>query len=164
MTPSSAKPHRPKKLSATLRRHHTHPHVRDRVVRDVMRRGVERAVYEHDRKLSHALKRERDVLIEEMGGADVVQPSVLALIDMAIRTKMLVDTVDALLIEIGARIINRRKKIAYPLLKQRSELAAEYTNQLRTLREFKTATDIERRLEALEDREREGHTYDAPVP
>jgi hypothetical protein len=143
----------------TSSRGRTHPRVRDRVIRDVMRRGIERGVYNDDRKLSLALKRERDAFIAEMGGE--VQHTALVLIDALTRTKMLLDTIDLVLIELGSSVINRRRKYAYKLLRDRQELADSLANQLRTLREFKTATDIERRLEALEDREREGHTYDA---
>jgi hypothetical protein len=129
------------------------PRVEERMVDRMVRVGV-RGLYHKNRRLSLALQQERAAMIDELGGPERAGSSGMTLVDVIVRTRMLVDTLDGLLLEIGPGIVNKRKKFAYPLLAQRQSLADSLTSQLSAFHALKEGGDFERRLEALEEGKR----------
>src|SRR5690242_1592618 len=71
-------------------------------------------------KLGYALKKWRRELIGDLGGDISTQQS--ALIDLCIKSKLLLDSIDAWLLT-QPSLINKRKKSLIPVVKERQALA-----------------------------------------
>jgi nucleoside-triphosphatase THEP1 len=122
------------------------------VVQTMARRGVrglERA-FAGDRALANALRDRRQAMIDELGGMERANASALALIDVIVRSQLMVDTLDVVLLELGPKIVNKRLREVYPLVEQRQKLADSLAQQLKTFNELKAATQVEARLRELE--------------
>lgn len=65
-----------------------------------------------------AWKRE---LLNDLGGAESVSAQRMALVEMAVRTRLFIDHVDAFLLE-QKSLVNRRKKAILPILRERTQL------------------------------------------
>src|SRR5690349_6222659 len=100
---------------------------------------MKRALKEHgtraiDRRtsLGKALDRWRDELVCDLGGNDQVSTQQLAVITLAVRTKLLLESVDAWLLR-QPTLVNARKRALIPVVLQRQQLAdalARYMTQL----------------------------------
>ena len=128
----------------------TPPAVEQRIKKKMLRQGT-RGLYMTDRKLALALKRERLAMLSELGGIEKAPASATALVDMIVRGRLILDSIDALLLEYGSTLVNRRRKELYPLVRQRQDLADSLTGQLKTFNEMKVTTEIEQRILALEE-------------
>ena len=86
-----------------------------------------------DRRTSaaRALLDWRRALVADLGGDAAVSAAQLALVEMAVRTRLYVDHVDAILMEQGSLVTRRRRLL--PLVEQRQRLADSLTRQLQTL-------------------------------
>jgi hypothetical protein len=71
-----------------------------RAVRDL----VSRALPSSRTALGRALREWSDSLIADLGGPDAVSTQQLALVDMAVRSKLLVDSVDAYVLEMESPV------------------------------------------------------------
>jgi hypothetical protein len=74
----------------------------------------------------------RNELIADLGGESEVSTQQKALVDLAVRTKLLLDSLDAWLLSQGS-LVNVRKKSVVPALISRTQLSdslARYLNQL----------------------------------
>jgi hypothetical protein len=111
------------------------------------------AALRRDRALANAARRQRQELVAELGGDDQAPASVLALADLIVRSQILVDTLDAVLLELGSKIVNKRLRTTYPLVEQRQSLADSLAAQLKTFNELKAAAVVEARLRKLEGRD-----------
>ncbi len=79
-----------------------------------------------------ALTAWRSELIADLGGPESVTAAQRQVIDLALRTKLIVDSVDAWILERGA-LVNGRRRAVYPVVLQRQQLAdglARYLGQL----------------------------------
>ena len=82
--------------------------------------------------LSYALKKWRRELVEDLGDDDNISTQQSALIDLAVKSKLLIDSVDAWLLA-QPSLVNKRKKALLPVVLQRQTLAdgfARYLSQL----------------------------------
>ena len=82
--------------------------------------------------VGQALTAWRSDLITDLGGAELVSTQQRAVIDVAVRTKLLLDSIDAWLLRQPA-LVNRRRKAVLPAVVQRQRLAdslAHYMNLL----------------------------------
>ena len=93
-------------------------------------------------KYGRALYVWRGKLIDDMGGEHTVTAAQLQVIDSAIKTKLMLDSVDAYILELGDKIINKRNRCLYPVVQQRSVLA---NDMLR----FLSALGLERRAASV---------------
>ena len=87
-----------------------------------------------------ALAKWRADLIQELGGDVSTQQS--ALVDLCVRSKLLIDSIDAWLL-VQPSLVNARKKSLLPVVKERQALAdglARYLAQLGLQRVVKTQT------------------------
>jgi hypothetical protein len=92
--------------------------------------------------LSYALKKWRRELVDDLGGDDNISTQQSALIDLAVKSKLLLDSIDAWLLT-QPTLINKRKRSLLPVVLQRQQLAdgfARYLNQLGMERRHKTKT------------------------
>jgi hypothetical protein len=92
--------------------------------------------------LSYALKKWRRDLIADLGGDDAISTQQSALVDLAVKSKLLLDSVDAWLLTQDS-LINKRKRSLLPVVLQRQTLAdglAKYLNLLGLERRHKVKT------------------------
>jgi hypothetical protein len=85
-------------------------------------------------------------LIEDLGGPDEISTQRSALIDLAVKSKLLLDSIDAWLLT-QPSLVNARKRTLIPVVLQRQTLAdglARYLSQLGLERrhKVKTVTDM----------------------
>ncbi|WP_462077425.1 hypothetical protein [Nitrospira sp. CMX1] len=90
---------------------------------------MKRAIKEHgaralDRRtrVSKALDQWRDQLISDLGGPEQISTQQRAIINVAVKTKLLLDSVDAWLLQ-QPSLINLRKRAVHPVVLQRQQLA-----------------------------------------
>lgn len=79
-----------------------------------------------------ALMQWRADLVRDLGGQEAVSTQQRALVDLAVKSKLLLDSVDAWLL-IQPSLVNRRKKSLLPVVRERQQLAdglARYLGQL----------------------------------
>ena len=83
-------------------------------------------------KLGYALKKWRADLVADLGGADAISTQQSALVDLAVKSKLLLDSIDAWLL-MQPSLVNARKRSLLPVVIQRQALAdglARYLSQL----------------------------------
>ena len=93
-------------------------------------------------------------LLAALGGVESVSPQRLALVEMAIRTRLFVDHLDAWLMQQGS-LINRRKKTLLPVVMQRQTLCdslARLLGQLGLDRQARPVPALSEYLRAKETR------------
>jgi hypothetical protein len=83
-------------------------------------------------QLSYQLKKWRRELIADLGGPDNISTQQSALIDLAVKSKLLADSVDAWLLA-QPSLVNKRKKALLPVVLQRQTLADEFAGYLSQL-------------------------------
>jgi hypothetical protein len=94
--------------------------------------------------LGRALREWRSSLIEDLGGENAVTTQQLAVVDLAVRTKLLVDSVDAYVLAMESPV-NKRSRCLYPVVKERQALVSQLQSLLRDLgleRRVKQALDL----------------------
>lgn len=72
--------------------------------------------------LGKALAKWRTDLVQDLGGPDAVSTQELAVIELAVKTKLLLDSVDAWLLG-QPSLVNARKRTILPVVLQRQQLA-----------------------------------------
>jgi hypothetical protein len=87
-----------------------------------------------DRRTStgKALEAWRRELVADLGGNDTVSSSQLVVIDAAVRTKLLLDSVDTWLLQ-QKSVVNHRKRSVYPVVLQRQQLSDALVKYMQTL-------------------------------
>ena len=90
--------------------------------------------------LGKSLAQWRAGLLQDLGGSEAVSIQELAVVDLAVKTKLLLDSVDAWLLT-QPSLVNARKRALLPVVLQRQQLAdalARYMAQLGLKRRAKT--------------------------
>jgi len=100
-----------------------------------------RALPSRSTALGRALHEWRDALVADLGG----DPSTaqLALIDLAVRTKLLVDSVDGYVLAMPSPV-NRQRRCLHPVVRERQSLVNQLQSILRDL-------GLERKAKPVED-------------
>ena len=83
-------------------------------------------------KVGRALAEWREELVIDLGGESVVSTQQFAVIDLAVKTKLLLDSIDGWLLQ-QPSLVNKRKKAVLPVVRERQHLAdalARYMQQL----------------------------------
>jgi len=96
--------------------------------------GANRGLHVIDRRTrwGQALAQWRTDLINDLGGTESVSTGQLTVIDLACKTRLLLDSVDAWLLR-QPSLINQRRRCLYPVVRERQALAdslARYMDQL----------------------------------
>jgi len=112
-----------------------------------------------------ALVNWRQELLRDLGGEDSVSAQRRALVDMAVRTRLYIDHVDAWLME-QRSLLNRRKKAILPVLRERQILVDSLSRLLSQIGLERRAKPVEDLQTYLRRREREGEAQskDAEPP
>ena len=95
--------------------------------------------------LGKSLAKWRADLIEDLGGPDEISTQRSALIDLAVKSKLLLDSIDAWLLT-QPSLVNARKRTLIPVVLQRQTLAdgaTRYLSQLGLDRRHKVQTVID---------------------
>lgn len=82
--------------------------------------------------LGRALEDWRYSIIQDLGGVDQTSTQQRQVIDLAVKTKLILDSIDAYLVK-QPSLVNHRKRIVLPVVLQRQQLAdalARYMTQL----------------------------------
>jgi len=83
-------------------------------------------------RVAHALDEFRDELLNDLGGAEAVSQQQRVIVDLAVRTHLMVQSVDNYLLSLGS-LVNRRKRALWPVVRERAALAdslAKYMTML----------------------------------
>jgi hypothetical protein len=80
------------------------------------------SAFDIDGPVGHALCEWRATIIADLGGADAVTQMQLTVIETAARTKLLIDSLDAWLLAVDGRIINKKTQTLYSIVVQRGTL------------------------------------------
>ena len=83
----------------------------------------------------------RAEVVRDLGGPAALSAGQLALVDVACRTKLLLDSVDAFLLS-QSTVINRRTKSLIPLARERLALCDSLLRHLNTLGLYRVAAEV----------------------
>jgi hypothetical protein len=100
--------------------------------------------------LGRALAAWRADLVRELGGPGVVTTQQVTVIDIASRTKILIDSIDAWLLE-QPSLVNKRRRALLPAVRERQQLADAMVKYMSTLgleRRVAETPDLSRYLAA----------------
>ncbi len=111
--------------------------------------------------IGRALSKWRSNLIRDLGGDTAISTQQEALVDLAVKSKLILDSIDAWLLQ-QRSLVNQRKKALLPVVRERTQLAdalARYLGQLGLERRTKDLPDLARELARLPEQEEkpEGH-------
>jgi hypothetical protein len=82
--------------------------------------------------LGRELREWRDALVADLGGADAISTQQVALVDLAVRTKLLVDSVDAYVLAMPSPV-NWQRRCLHPVVRERASLVNQLQSILRDL-------------------------------
>ena len=94
--------------------------------------------------VAQALKRWRADIVTSLGGEDVLSAQELTIIELASRTKLLLDSIDSYLLGLPS-LVNKRRRALHPVVRERQALAdalAKYLGQLGLQRREKKVADL----------------------
>jgi hypothetical protein len=117
-------------------------------VKELGGRGIDRRT-----TLGRALAGWRGDLIRDLGGPENISTQQAAVIDLAVRTKLMLDSIDAWLLT-QPSLVNARKRSLLPVVRERQTLAdalARYLGQLGLERRAKTIPDLTAYLATKDD-------------
>jgi len=104
-------------------------------------RGLGSRVIDRRTTLGKALVEWRQELIQDLGGPDAVSTQARAIVDLAVKTKLLLDSVDAWLLT-QPSLVNKRARALLPVVRERQQLAD-------SLARYLTMLGLERRRRTL---------------
>jgi len=108
-------------------------------VRELGSRAIDRRT-----SVGRALVAWRRDLVDDLGGPEKVSTQQAAIVDLLTREKLIIDSIDAYLAELGGGIINRKKRSLVPVVRERAALADSFTRRL-------VALGLERRVSEAPD-------------
>jgi hypothetical protein len=103
-----------------------------------------RGVLDGRTRLGKALAVWRADLLDDLGGAEAISAQQLALVDLAVRTKLLADSVDAYVLSMPSPV-NKKRRQLFAVVVQRQALIGQLQSLLRDLgldRRAKDVTDL----------------------
>ncbi len=131
-------------------------------VRDLGGRVIDRRT-----RLGKALASWKGQLLCDLGGHENVSTQQLAVVELAVKTKLMLDSIDAWLLT-QPSLVNARKRAVLPVVLQRQQLAdglARYMAQLGLKRRAKPALTIQDYMAARQDRQdREESSHEDTAP
>jgi chorismate mutase len=83
--------------------------------------------------LGKALAQWRADLVADLGGRDAISTQQAAVIDLAVKTKLLLDSIDAWLLTQPGSLVDRRRRALIPVVRERQQLADAIARYMMTL-------------------------------
>jgi hypothetical protein len=102
------------------------------LLKRAVKRLGNRSLIDRRTGVGKALAEWRESLIADLGGPDTVTTQQLAIVDMAVRTKLLADSVDAYVLGMPSPV-NKRSRCLYPVVRERQALVSQLQSLLRDL-------------------------------
>jgi hypothetical protein len=84
-------------------------------------------------RIGRALVEWRSQLVADLGGRDAISTQQAAVIDLAVKTKLLLDSVDAWLLTQPASLVDRRRRALIRVVRERQQLADALARYMTTL-------------------------------
>ncbi len=119
-------------------------------------KGLGGRVIDRRTTLGKALAKWRGDLIQDLGGKEAISTQREALVDLAVKSKLILDSIDAWLLT-QPSLVNARKRSLLPAVRERQQLAdglARYLGQLGLERKIKDLPDLARELARLPEHEK----------
>jgi hypothetical protein len=116
-------------------------------INEVASRG--RKVIDTRTRVGKALMAWRGSLVQDLGGSGKLSTQQLAIVDIAVRTKLLLDSVDAWLVK-QPSLIDKRRRQLFPVVQQRTALADALARYLSSLGLARVAKEVPRLSDYLE--------------
>jgi hypothetical protein len=132
-------------MPATSRQDRRRPYLKSGVyaLKNAVQTLGSRALPSKRTALGRVLHEWRESLLADLGGAEAVTTQQLALVDLAVRSKLLVDSVDAYVLAMPSPV-NRLRRCLHPVVRERQALVGQLQSLLRDL-------GLERRQKAVPD-------------
>jgi len=108
----------------------------------------------------------RSELLADLGGQGAISAQQMALVEMAVRTRLFIDHADAWLLEQGS-LVNARKRSLIPLVRERQTLVDSLTRilgQLGLERRVKPAVDLQTYVATKYGKSASGAHSEASIP
>jgi hypothetical protein len=113
-------------------------------------RGLGSRVVDRRTTLGKALAEWRQELTQDLGGPDAVSTQQRAIVDLAVRTKFLLDSIDAWLLT-QPSLVNKRTRSLLPVVRERQQLADSLSRYLQTLGLERRARPAKTLAEVIEE-------------
>ncbi len=123
-------------------------------------RGLGGRVVDRRTTLGKALTEWRQELIGDLGGPDAISTQERAIVDLAVRTKLLLDSVDAWLLT-QPSLVNKRARALLPVVRERQQLADGLSRYLQALGLERRAKPVLSLNEYLKGKYTDGGVLDA---
>ncbi len=126
-----------------------------RAVKNLGGRAIDRRT-----AVGKALSQWRAELLQDLGGCESVSTQELAIVDLAVRTKLMLDSIDTWLLT-QPSLVNARKRSLLPVVRERTQLSdalSRYLSQLGLKRRAKPALTIQDYMAARQDRQDGGES------
>lgn len=94
--------------------------------------GSRGSLLDESTAVGRELARWRTALVEDLGGEENISTQESALVDLAVRDRLLLESVDAWLLA-QPKLVNGRKLALYPALRERMTIAEGYARRLQAL-------------------------------
>jgi hypothetical protein len=85
-----------------------------------------------DSEIGAAVEAFKSDLIEDLGGEDAVSTQQRALVELAAREWLMLESIDGWILEKG-RFVNTGKRSAFPIVRERFKMADSFSRRLNTL-------------------------------
>jgi hypothetical protein len=95
-------------------------------------------------KVGRALAEWSSAIVQDLGGEEAISAQQMALLELAVRTKLLLDGLDAWLLGQGREPIDKKKRRLWPIVRERMALSDSLSRYLQAL-------GLERRTPPPED-------------
>jgi len=118
-----------------------------RAVKDLGGRLIDRRT-----RLGRALAHWRAELLNDLGGQETVSTQEMAIVDLAVKTKLMLDSIDTWLLT-QPSLVNARKRTLLPVVRERTQLSdalSRYLSQLGLKRRAKPTRTLHEYLAARE--------------
>lgn len=79
-----------------------------------------------------ALRQFRASLVDDLGGEDALSTQQRAVIDVVVREKLMLDSIDAYVLDLPS-LVHRRKRAILPVVRERSSIASSFVQHLQLL-------------------------------
>ncbi len=126
-----------------------------RAVKNLGGRAIDRRT-----TMGKALSQWRAELLQDLGGPEAVSTQELAIVDLAVKTKLMLDSIDTWLLT-QPSLVNARKRTLLPVVRERTQLSdalSRYLNQLGLKRRAKPTLTIQDYMAARQDRQDGGES------
>ena len=117
---------KPRKKAKRAYKKHGHSLLK-RAINTLGSRGIDKRT-----KLARALAQWRNSLVEDLGGPEALSTQQEAILDLAVRTKLMLDSIDVWLLQ-QPSLVNLRKRTLLPVVLQRQQLADSLARYMTTL-------------------------------